>query len=42
MSNGHKDVAVPGNVRTDLAKEIVNIYNRLRLPEPHTHQWRNW
>lgn len=23
------EVAVPGNVRTDLAKEIVNIKNRL-------------
>lgn len=29
MSNGHKEMAVSGNVRTDLAKEIVIIKNRL-------------
>lgn len=42
MSNGHKEVAVPGNVRTDLAKENVNNLEPVGGPELQIPFWWNW
>lgn len=44
MGNGYKEVYEPGNGRIVLAKEIVNIYNRLGFGPENSllRSWWNW